>query len=32
MPITEAVCGVLFDGVAPRDAVSGLLRRDARAE
>ena len=32
MPITEAVCSVLFDGVAPRDAVSGLLRRDAKAE
>ncbi|KGD14897.1 NAD-dependent glycerol-3-phosphate dehydrogenase family protein [Burkholderia pseudomallei MSHR4377] len=32
MPITEAVCAVLFDGVAPHDAVSGLLRRDAKAE
>lgn len=32
MPITEAVCSVLFDGVAPREAVSALLRRDARAE
>jgi glycerol-3-phosphate dehydrogenase (NAD(P)+) len=32
MPITQAVCAVLFDGVAPRDAVSALLRRDARAE
>ncbi|MEA3120425.1 MAG: glycerol-3-phosphate dehydrogenase [Paraburkholderia sp.] len=32
MPITEAVCAVLFEGVAPRDAVSALLRRDARAE
>jgi glycerol-3-phosphate dehydrogenase (NAD(P)+) len=32
MPFTEAVCAVLFDGVAPRDAVSALLRRDARAE
>ncbi|AJX32548.1 NAD(P)H-dependent glycerol-3-phosphate dehydrogenase [Burkholderia oklahomensis] len=32
MPITEAVCAVLFEGVAPRDAVSGLLRRDAKAE
>ncbi|MEX3582574.1 MAG: NAD(P)H-dependent glycerol-3-phosphate dehydrogenase [Burkholderia sp.] len=31
-PITEAVCSVLFDGVEPRDAVSGLLRRDAKAE
>lgn len=32
MPITAAVCAVLFDGVAPRDAVDALLRRDARAE
>lgn len=32
MPITEAVCGVLFDGIAPSAAVSALLRRDARAE
>ncbi len=32
MPITEAVCAVLFDGVAPRDAVSALLRRGPRPE
>lgn len=32
VPITQAVCAVLFDGVAPRDAVDALLRRDARAE
>ncbi|BCZ76579.1 NAD(P)H-dependent glycerol-3-phosphate dehydrogenase [Paraburkholderia terrae] len=32
MPITEAVCDVLFNNVAPRDAVSALLRRDAKAE
>lgn len=32
MPITEAVCEVLFEGLAPRDAVEALLRRDARAE
>lgn len=32
MPITEAVCAVLFDGVAPVTAVSSLLARDARAE
>ncbi|MCG1055790.1 NAD(P)-dependent glycerol-3-phosphate dehydrogenase [Mycetohabitans sp. B5] len=32
MPITEAVCGVLFDGVAPRAAVDVLLRRDVKAE
>jgi glycerol-3-phosphate dehydrogenase (NAD(P)+) len=32
VPITQAVCAVLFDGVTPRDAVHALLRRDARAE
>ena len=32
MPITEAVCAVLFDGVAPVTAVSSLLARDARSE
>lgn len=32
MPITQAVCSVLFDRVTPRDAVSALLRRDAKAE
>ncbi|MDE1178930.1 NAD(P)H-dependent glycerol-3-phosphate dehydrogenase [Paraburkholderia sp.] len=32
MPITQAVCDVLFSGVAPRDAVSALLRRDSKAE
>lgn len=32
MPITQAVCAVLFDGVAPITAVSSLLARDARAE
>lgn len=32
MPITEAVCGVMFEGVSPRDAVSALLARAARAE
>lgn len=32
MPITEAVCAVLFDGVAPITAVSSLLARDARPE
>lgn len=32
MPISEAVCAVLFDGRAPRDAVGALLRRDARPE
>lgn len=32
LPITEAVCQVLFDAVAPRRAVASLLARDARAE
>jgi len=32
MPITEAVCAVLFDGVDARAAVSDLLARDQRAE
>jgi glycerol-3-phosphate dehydrogenase (NAD(P)+) len=31
-PITEAVCQVLFDGMAPRQAVAGLLARQARTE
>lgn len=32
MPITEAVCAVLFEGVEARSAVSALLSRDARPE
>jgi len=32
MPITDAVCRVLFEGVAARCAVSTLLAREARAE
>lgn len=32
MPITEAVCAVMFDGVSPRAAVSALLARAARTE
>jgi len=32
LPITEAVCAVLFDGVAPMTAVSALLARDPRDE
>lgn len=32
MPITHAVCRVLFENVAPRDAVQALLNRDAKAE
>jgi glycerol-3-phosphate dehydrogenase (NAD(P)+) len=32
MPITEAVCRVLFEGVQPLDAVTGLLSRIATTE
>ncbi|HUG56921.1 MAG TPA: NAD(P)H-dependent glycerol-3-phosphate dehydrogenase [Candidimonas sp.] len=32
LPITEAVCSVLFDGLAPSKAVASLLSREARAE
>lgn len=32
MPITDAVCAMLFDGLPARSAVEALLRRDARAE
>ena len=32
MPITEAVCAVLFEGRAPREAVQQLLARDPRRE
>lgn len=32
MPITEAVCAVLFDGMDARQAVSDLLSRESRAE
>jgi glycerol-3-phosphate dehydrogenase (NAD(P)+) len=32
LPITDAVCAVLFDGVAPVTAVSALLAREARLE
>lgn len=32
MPITNAVAGVLFDGVSPKAAVSQLLSRDTRDE
>ena len=32
MPITSAVCAVLFDGAHPRDAVAGLLAREAKSE
>ncbi len=32
MPITEQVCRVLFEGVAPHAAVEALLQREPRAE
>ena len=32
MPITEAVHAILFDGLAPRDAVETLMTRDAARE
>jgi len=32
MPITRAVCQILFEGVEPRRAVSELLARDPRSE
>ena len=32
MPITRAVCAVLFEGAKPRDAVAELLAREARSE
>ncbi|MFT0532717.1 NAD(P)H-dependent glycerol-3-phosphate dehydrogenase [Castellaniella hirudinis] len=32
LPITQAVCQVLFDGISPRHAVASLLARDARPE
>ena len=32
LPITEAVCAVLFEGIAPQEAVATLLAREPRAE
>ncbi len=32
MPITHAVCEVLFEGIAPIDAVTHLLAREATIE
>ena len=32
MPITQAVCGVLFDGMPPAAAVEALLAREQKAE
>lgn len=32
LPITAAVCRILFEGLSPQEAVIGLLSRDARPE
>jgi len=32
LPITAAVCRVLFEGLSPREAVAALLARDSRPE
>jgi len=32
MPITEAVYKILFENVAPKDAVQGLMMRSAKSE
>lgn len=32
MPVTQAVCSVLFDGCAPRAAAYALLQREAKVE
>jgi len=32
MPITDAVCAVIFEGLGPRAAVERLLTRDPRPE
>ncbi|HEU4621146.1 MAG TPA: NAD(P)H-dependent glycerol-3-phosphate dehydrogenase [Burkholderiaceae bacterium] len=32
MPITEAVCAVLFEGLSPSDALGALLAREPRSE
>ena len=32
MPITEAVCAVLFEGMAPKSAVQSLLARETKPE
>jgi glycerol-3-phosphate dehydrogenase (NAD(P)+) len=32
MPITRAVCQVLFEGMPPGKAVEGLLNREPKAE
>ncbi len=32
MPITEKVCGILFDGQSPRESARELMERDLKAE
>ncbi|MGI4856825.1 MAG: NAD(P)H-dependent glycerol-3-phosphate dehydrogenase [Janthinobacterium lividum] len=32
MPLTEAVCRILFEDAAPREVLASLLRRDAKTE
>lgn len=32
MPITQAVCNILYDGVAPKTAVEALLNREPKTE
>ena len=32
MPIVQAVCSVLYDGVPPKEAVEELMKRDSKAE
>ena len=32
MPITDQVCGILFQGVKPRDALERLMTRDLKSE
>jgi glycerol-3-phosphate dehydrogenase (NAD(P)+) len=32
MPIVSTVHGILFDGVAPADAIAALMTRDLRGE
>ena len=32
LPITEQVCGILFEGKSPREALQALMTRDLRSE
>jgi glycerol-3-phosphate dehydrogenase len=32
MPITDQVCGILFDRVSPRQALERLMTRDLKSE